>query len=273
MIQKETWYWNVTTKLGLMPPIAVVGLGGFLIFNGMGVFQEVSLGDFLSLQWQPIRQQFGIPLIVLGTLLSTILALGLAVPIGLSAALYLTLYASPKVRAISDASIALLGGMPSVVIGLWAMVWIVPSVGNSLAAASLTLALMITPTFTLLAGAALRQAPPDLVEATRALGVSEGITAWVLVRHARWGVLGAAILAASRGLGEAVAVSMVAGNVPSWPALFGPISTLTTTLILELDVAAGLHRDTLYLLAAIVMGLIVGVSITGRHLLRKRTIH
>jgi len=72
------------------------------------------------------------------------------------------------------------------------------------------------------------------------------------------------VLGTSRALGEAVAVSMVAGNVVSWPSLTRPIATLTTTLIVELDSAAGLHRDALYLLACIVLIAISALSIFGR---------
>jgi len=196
--------------------------------------------------------------------------MAMALPVGLAAALYLTLYAGPRVRAVADAMVAVLGSVPSVVLGLWGMTWIVPAVGNSLAAASLVLALMITPTFTLLASAALRQVPADLVEAVRALGVGEDVAAGVVVRHASWGIFGAANLAATRGLGEAVAVSMVAGNVGAFPTLGGPIATLTTTLIVEFDGATGLHRSTLHLGALLVMALIAAVSLAGRAMQRKR---
>lgn len=91
----------------------------------------------------------------------------------------------------------------------------------------------------------------------------------VVFQHARWGIFGAAILAAARGLGEAVAVSMVAGNVPTWPSLPGPIATLTTTLIVEFEGAAGLHRNALYLLACLVLVLIGGVSLIGRMMQRR----
>jgi phosphate transport system permease protein len=86
----------------------------------------------------------------------------------------------------------------------------------------------------------------------------------VAFHHARWGILGAVVLGTSRALGEAVAVSMVAGNVVSWPGLTRPIATLTTTLIVELDSAAGLHRNALYLLACIVLFAISALSIFGR---------
>lgn len=262
-------YWTLTAELGLLPPLAVVVLSGFLLVSGADALRQISLPAFLSTSWLPLQAHFGLLPMVVGTLSSTAIALCLAVPIGLSAAVYLALYTSPRVRTVADACVALLGSMPSVVIGLWGLTWIVPAVGNSLAAAGLVLATMIAPTFTLLAGAALRQVPADLIETVRALGVSEQTMAGVVVRHARWGILGAAILAASRGLGEAVAISMVAGNVPGWPALTGPIATLTTTLIVEFDAATGLHRSALYVLTLLVMALIIGISLIGRFVERR----
>ncbi len=100
--------------------------------------------------------------------------------------------------------------------------------------------------------------------------MSDDVAAGVLVRHARWGVFAAATLAATRGLGEAVAVSMVAGNVARLPSsLGGPVATLTTTLIVEFDGATGLHRGALHLAALLVMALIAAVSLAGRAMQRK----
>lgn len=260
-------------SLGVISPLTVLVLGVFLAGYGLETLRYISIFDFFSSAWFPSEKQFGIFPLVVGTVTCTLLALMITVPLGLSSAIYLTLYAKRRSRAIADASIALLGAIPSVIMGLWGMTWIVPIFGNSLASASLVLALMVTPTFTLLAGAALRQVPRDLLETTKALGVSETVQIAVLIRHARWGIVGAAVLAASRGLGEAIAISMVAGNVAEWPSLLGPISTLTTILIIEFDASFGLHRNALYLLVFLVGVLIVGVSLVGRLMERRKEIY
>lgn len=260
--------WAAVGAAGLVPVTAVAAVAVFLVGGGARALGELSPAALAGTAWLPLDGSFGLAPLLLGTLASTLLALALALPVGLAAALYLVLHAGPRVRAAVDAMVAVLNGVPSVVIGLWGMTWIVPLAGNSLAAASLVLALMIAPTLTLLAGAALRQVPADLVEAARALGVGGDLVARVMLRHARRGVLGAAILAASRGLGEAVAVSMVAGNVGRMPELFGPVATLTTTLILEFDSSVGVHRSALYLGALLVAVMIGAVSVLGRHLQR-----
>ena len=261
---KERWCWAGAVGLGLGPLLAIFALVIFLFLNGGGVSAQIGLRELATTEWAPRQGRYGVELLVAGTLAVTILALCLAVPMALSAAGYLALSAGRKVRAAANTIIGVLGGIPSVVIGLWAMTWIVPLCGNSWLSASLVLALMILPTITLLAGAALRLVPADLLEASRALGVSETVVSRVAFHHARWGILGAVVLGASRALGEAVAVSMVAGNVVSWPSLARPIATLTTTLIVELDSAAGSHRDALYLLACIVLIVISTLSVFGR---------
>jgi phosphate transport system permease protein len=248
----------------------VAALAVYLVAGGAGALRQIPLGELASSTWLPLDERFGMLPLALGTLATTVLALAVAIPVGLAAALFLTLHAGPRLRAFADSAVALLGGLPSVVIGLWGLTWIVPLAGNSLASASLVLALAIVPTFTLLSGAALRQVPADLVEAVRALGVGDDVAAVVLLRHARWGVFAAATLAATRGLGEAVAVSMVAGNVGYLPSsLSRPVATLTTTLIVEFDGSTGLHRGALHLAALAVMALIAAVSLAGRAMQRK----
>lgn len=266
---KTRCYWAGAIGLGVLPVLAIFALAIFLFWNGVGALTEIGLRELATTVWMPRQGRYGVVLLLAGTLVVTLLALGLAVPVALSAAGYLALSAGRRVRSAANVAIGLLGSTPSVVIGLWAMTWIVPRWGNSWMSASLVLALMILPTVTLVSGAALRLVPADLLETSRALGVSEGIVWRVAFHHARWGILGAVVLGTSRALGEAVAVSMVAGNVVSWPALKGPIATLTTTLIVEFDSASGLHRDALYLLAGIVLLAISLLSVLGRVAQRK----
>ena len=263
-------YWWAIAAIGTLPIAAVLGLTAFLVISGGVSLRDLRIESFLATTWLPLDNRFGLWPLLLGTVVSTGLALLIAMPLGIATALYLTLHAPRRIRILIDSVVALLGSLPSVVVGLWGMTWVVPLAGNTLTSAILVLALMITPTFTLLAGTAIRLVPADLVETSRALGVSEDVPAGVVLRHAVWGVLGAAILAATRGLGEAVAVSMVAGNVGLLPALDGPISTLATTLIVELDGATGQHRSALYACALLVMIIAAAVSLAGRALQERR---
>ena len=265
--------WWAISPLAMMPVLAVAGLGIFLIFNGQEAAWRLGPGILLEMEWLPLNGRFGMAPLILGTLAATVLALATAVPLGVGVALYASLFASARVRVFAESLAGLLAGMPSVVIGLWGMTWIVPLAGNSLASAALVLAVMITPTFCLLALAAFRQVPAESIEAVRALGVSENALALSLIRHAWWGLAGAATLAACRGLGEAVALSMVAGNLGNMPRLLGPVATLTTTLIIEFDGATGTHRSALFLGAALVTVLITLVSFAARSAQRRGSGH
>jgi phosphate transport system permease protein len=266
---KTRWFWTGAIGLGLLPVLAILALVIFLFWNAAGATAQIGLREMATTEWLPQQGRFGVVRLFTGTLAVTALALGMAAPLAFSAAGYLSLYAGRKAGTAANAAIGLLGGIPSVVIGLWAMTCIVPLFGNSWISASLVLALMIAPTISLLSGAALRLVPADLLEASRALGVGEAVVSRVAFHHARWGILGAVVLGTSRALGEAVALSMVAGNVVSWPNFMRPIATLTTTLILELDSAAGSHRDALYLLACVVLFAVSMLSVFGRAAQRK----
>lgn len=253
--------WAALGALGTGPLWAGLALAAFLGLAGGRALVALgwSLGGW---HWAPHSGNFGVWSLAAGTAVAGLLALALALPVGLAAAVYLALYAGTGVRRFCDAVIGLLGSMPSVVIGLWGMTWIVPRLGNSLASAALVLAVMITPTFALLAGAALRQVPAKLVETSRALPIGEAAVTGVLLAWARRGVLAAALLATSRAVGEAVAISMVAGNVPNWPgSLARPISTLTTTLVVDYDGSSGAHRQALFFLAALTVGLVAAANL------------
>ncbi len=261
--------WATLALFASLPLLAIIGLGVFLSWNAVSVAGEVGYRKLFSSDWAPLQGEYGLGKLIMGTLISALLALLIAAPVGICASIYLAFHAGRRVRKLVDATVALLGGLPSVIIGLWGLTWVVPIFGNTLASAMIVLALMIVPTLCLLAGAALRQVPGDLIEATRALGVGEGAVTKVALRHARWGVYGAIVLSTSRALGEAVAVSMVAGNVVSWPALAEPVATLPATLIVEFEGAAGTHRDALYLLAFVVMFIIAVMSLFGRFAQRR----
>lgn len=257
-------YWKITAVCGGFPVIAVIFLMMFLLFQGSEALGPMFSPAIFSDPWLPFEGQLGIMPLLVGTLATTLGALLLSLPIGMGVAYHLALYSNYRQRRLVDTAVAILAGLPSVIIGLWGMTWLLPIFGNSFASATLVLTLMILPTFTLLAGAAIRQVPRELVETLRSLGVPEVTVIGTMMRHAAGSLGSAAVLAAGRGLGEAVALSMVAGNVPVFPKLQGPVSTLTTTLITEYDGSVGQHRAALFLLALGVVALIALTSIAAR---------
>lgn len=218
-------------------------------------FLRASPGALLGTEWFPTRGFFGILPLVGGTLATSILAMLVSVPLGLGAAIALHFHAPVRMRSSSDAVLGVLGGTPSVVFGLFATVWLVPLFGATLGTAVLVLTAMVTPTFTLLALAALRQLPTDLMEAGTTLGLRRSqVIRRLALRVARPQLAAAASFSLARCLGEALAVEMVCGNVANMPSSLAlPVRTLTTTLVQEFDYAAGEHRAALHLVALTVV--------------------
>ena len=153
------------------------------------------------------------------------------------------------------------------------MFWFVPYFGASLLSASLVLAAMLTPTLALLSLAALRQLPEGLLLDGARLGLTrEQVILRLALRSARPALMGAAVLALARGLGEALAVEMVCGNVPTLPSsLTDPVRTLTTTLVQEFEYAEATHNQALHLVALTVVLLAALSSAAALRLTSRRS--
>lgn len=219
-------------------------------------------------EWQPLgdRPRFGALPLLAGTGAVTALALAVTVPAGIGAALWLVALAPPVPGRALAALLRLMAAVPSVVWGLAGRGIVGPLVQDlagarypqSALAAGLTLALMLLPTFTLLAADSLRSVPSPLVEAALALGATRWETLTrVVLPWAAPGVVGAALLALGRGMGETMAMVMVAGSVPSLPpSLLEPVETVTAAIAWEMGeaLAGQPHYQALYRLA---LGLLV----------------
>lgn len=266
--EEPLWGWLIAATLGVLAVAATPAVIGYLLVGSVGI----DGASLLSSDWRPTAGEFGLGALVVGTLLTSALAMALALPLGLGAVIALRFYAPPTMRALGESALGILAGIPSVVFGLFGTVWLVPTLGPSLASAALVLAMMIIPTFSLLALAALRQLPVGLVEAGAALGVERvHVVTRLAMRSAFPALLAAAAFALARALGEALAVEMVCGNVAGIPSgLLEPVRTLTTTLVQEFDYAAGTHRQALYVAALSVVILASLASAMGIRLATRR---
>jgi phosphate transport system permease protein len=205
--------------------------------------------------WFPSSGQFGMMPMLLATLVTTAGALLLAVPVGISASVFSNFFAAPWLAPIFRRLVELLAGIPSVVFGLWGLLVLVPAIaqnfggpGQSLLAAILVLALMILPTVALTADAALRATPSELLFGAHALGFSRSaIVRRVVLPAAQRGIRSGVFLALARGVGETMAIAMVAGNKVQKPYdLLLPVRTLSANIALELGYAGTTHRATLF---------------------------
>ncbi|HEY2031665.1 MAG TPA: phosphate ABC transporter permease subunit PstC [Myxococcales bacterium] len=254
----------------------------------VGVVQFVRGSD-----WDAVRDAYGALPFIYGTLVTSAIALVLALPASLGLALFLTEMAPSKVRTIVSFPISILAGIPSVVFGLWGLFVLAPilrhsvepflartlgflplfkgpAIGLGYLAAGVILAIMILPTITSIAVEVLRTVPGSLREAALALGA----TRWEMIRlsvlpYARAGILGATILGLGRALGETMAVTMLIGNSPTISAsLFAPGYSLPAVIANEFAEASGMQTSALAALGLILFGVTLALNALARLLVR-----
>ncbi len=225
----------------------------FLLREGLPALGEVPLGALLGTRWYPIEDYYGLWPLIGGTLLVTIGATLIAVPLGLGTAVFIAEVAPRWAREILKPLVEVLAGLPSVVLGFLGMLVLAPAVrtalniptGLSAITGSLLLAGMALPTLVSVAEDALDSVPQSYRHAALALGATQWQTIWrVTVPAARAGILTAIMLGIGRAIGETMTVMMVTGNAARMPtglgALFLPVRTLTATIAAEMgEVAQG----------------------------------
>jgi phosphate transport system permease protein len=257
----------------------------FTLREGLPAFREIGVIPMLTgTVWRPQQGQLGILSMIAGSILVTIGAVVLGVPLAMGGAIFLAEVAPPAVRETVRPAVELLAGIPSVVYGLFGMVVLVPAVrttfsvpgnsGFSLLAASIVLAVMVLPTITNIAEDAIRAVPREYKEGSLALGATRWQTiSRVTLPAARSGIIAAIILGVGRALGETMAMIMVIGNSIRMP---GPLSgnpltlllsqarTLTGNVAVEIKYATGLHEDALFATGVVLFVLITLVNGSAR---------
>ena len=239
--------------------------------------ESINPWNFLSgREWFPTSKpvaQFGIYPLLMGTLWVSLLAIFIALPFGLSTAIYMAEIATPKFRNFLKPVIELLAGIPSVVYGFFGLIIIVPlvqkifalPVGETGFAGSLVLAIMALPTIITVAEDAIRNTPRSIKEASLALGATHWQTIYrVSLPHASSGITAAVILGIGRAIGETMAVLMVTGNAALVPhSILQPMRTIPATIAAELGEAAkgSLHYEALFVLGCILFLITMVVNI------------
>jgi len=225
----------------------------FLLQQGLPTFFEIPLGNLFGTRWYPTFDLFGMLPLVLGSAMVTILAMAMALPLGVATAVFVREVAPDWAREILKPMIEVLAGIPSVVLGFFGMTVIAPLVRESLGAptgltaftGALILAYMSLPTLISIAEDALDAVPKSYRDAGLAMGATQWQTIWrVVVPAARSGIVTAVMLGMGRAIGETMAVMMVTGNAARMPlsldSLFRPVRTMTATIAAEMgEVAQG----------------------------------
>lgn len=219
----------------------------FLILEGLPIFNEVSVPDFIFGQyWYPTDDppDFGIMPMIAGSMAVTALSSCIAIPLGLMTAIYLAELASPRMRNIIKPLVEMLQALPSVVIGFFGMVVVAPllqewfglATGLNLFNASVMLAFMAVPTITSIAEDAIFSVPEELRAASLALGATKWQTiSKVVLPAALTGISTAVILGMARSIGETMVVLMVAGGAAMVPSsIFDPVRPMPASIAAEM---------------------------------------
>lgn len=267
----EKFMRGIFFTAALVSVISVLLICLFLGINSIPVIKEVGVGDFLTgTVWRPLKGLYGILPMIVGSIYVTAGAILTGVPIGILCAVFLAHFCPKKIYRFLKPATDLLAGIPSIVYGFLGLTVIVPLVqrlfggsGKGVLAASLILGLMILPSVISISEAALRAIPKSYYEGAVALGATHerGVYS-VNLPAAKSGIAAGVVLGVGRAIGEAMAISMVAGNQPVIPnSLFSGVRTLTSNIVLEMGYAAGLHRDALIATAVVLFVFILIINI------------
>jgi len=224
--------------------LTTIGIVYVLVSESIHFFQNVSIVDFLTdTQWTPLFDDahFGIMVLVSGTLVSSLVALLVAIPMGTIIAIYLSEFANGKVREVAKPILELLGGIPTIVFGYFALLMVTPLLqkifpslpGFSLLSAGLVMGIMIVPYIASLSEDAMRAVPMSLREGSYAMGSTRLHTALhVVVPAAFSGLAASYILAISRAVGETMILAVAAGMQPNltWNPM-EPAATITSFIV------------------------------------------
>jgi phosphate transport system permease protein len=230
--------------------LTTFGIVFVLIFETINFFREVSIVEFLtSTKWSPAftNPQFGIIVLICGTVLTTVVAIAFAVPVGLLAAIFLSEYASVHLRRWLKPALEVLAGVPTVVYGYFALTFVTPflratifpdmAVFNALSA-GLVMGVMIIPTVASVSEDSIYAVPRSLREGGYALGATKReVATRIVVPAALSGIVASIVLGISRAVGETMIVAIAAGNLANLTA--NPLQSVQTMTAFIVQVASG----------------------------------
>lgn len=270
---------------GLASIVFVLLIFLFLLKEGLAVFKTILPAQFLfGSKWYPISEppQLGILPLILGSLLVTLGAAIISIPIGVACAVYIAEVAPLKIKEILKAGIELLAAIPSVVLGFIGMVTLVPWIktifklptGLTALSGSVMLAFMAMPTIVSIAEDALHSVPKNYKEGALALGATHWQAIWrVMLPAASSGILAAVMLGIGRVIGETMAVMMITGNAAVIPrSILQPVRTLTATIAAEMGeaVAGSEHYFALFAVGIVLFVISFAINVTADIFLHKR---
>lgn len=277
----QVWLW-FCAGISLITTVAIIAL---LIAESMQFFANVSpIEFFFGTRWVPLMQpqSFGVLPLLWGTIQITVGAAIIAIPLGLASAIYLSEYASDRMRAWLKPILELLAGIPTVVYGYFALTFITPllkifipniQVFNALSGA-IVVGIMILPTIATLSDNALRAVPVSLRQAAYALGAtSYEVTTRVVVPAGLSGVIASFLLGISRAIGETMAVTIAAGQTPNLNfSMLESIQTITAYIVqvsLGDTPSGGVAYQTLFAVATLLFFITLLINVVSQWILSR----
>ena len=284
----------LTLVMALFVIVLIFLLGWQLARGSSLAIQKFGFRFLTTTTWDPVAEEFGALPFVYGTLVSSLIALIIAVPLSVATAVYLTELAPLWIRQPLVSLIEMLAAIPSVILGLWGIFVMIPWLrdypfpllkklfgwtpfftgpiyGTSMLAGGIIIAIMILPIVTSVSREILRSVPNLQREAAYALGATRWeVTRIAVLSYARKGLFGAVILGLGRALGETMAVTMVIGNTPQIAAsLFKPGYTLASVIANEFtEATTDLYLQALFEIGLVLFGVTIAVNLFAQLLLR-----
>lgn len=293
IIERVLWICGTVSILTTLGILFMLGQEALLFFRR----QEVGLVEFLTgWTWQPQTLQFGIWPLVTATLGASLIAMALALPLGLLIAIYLSEYASPRGRGILKPVLEILAGIPTVVYGYFALTFVTPVLRRvfgfdlvevfNLASAGLVIGILVLPMVTSMSEDALRAVPVSLREASLGLGATRWETSIRIVTPAALsGISAACIVAMSRAVGETMIVAIAAGagprNFENWSAALDGLQALNPFQAAEtmtghiVRISGGdlsyesLDYDSLFAIGLLLFLITLALNIVSRGIVRR----
>jgi len=284
----------LTATMALAVVVLVVLVGWQLASQSMGPIRKFGFHFLATSTWDPVAEQFGALPFIYGTIVSSLIALIIAVPLSIATALYLTELAPLWMRQPITSLIEMLAAIPSVILGLWGIFVMIPFLrdypfpflkkylgwtglfsgpiyGVSMLAGGIIIAIMILPIITSVSREILRSVPNLQREAAYALGATRWeVTRIAVLSYARKGLFGAVILGLGRALGETMAVTMVIGNTPQIAlSLFKPGYTLASVIANEFtEATTDIYLQSLFEIALVLFGITILANLVAQMLLK-----
>lgn len=268
--------------LSILTTLSIIAI---LAWEAYSFFREVRVSDFIwGTQWTPLLEprSFGVLPLVAGTFQIVVGASLIAIPVGLASAIYLAEFASARVRRVLKPVLEILAGIPTVVYGYFALTFVTPLISSifpstqifNAASASIVVGIMVLPMTASLCDDALRAVPESLRQGAFALGATQfEVILRVVLPAALSGVMASFVLAASRAIGETMAVTLAAGATPKMT--LDPLQSIQTMTAYIVQVSLGdtpvgtVEYQTIFAVAALLFTITLGMNIIAHRVLAR----